>query len=330
MQIRKFVVRTFGDANQLRIENTTIGEPRSGEARVRLLATAVSGADVNMRRGLYPFQPKAPLTPGYSIVGRVEQIGPGASDLRVGARVACMTVTGGYSEQLHLPIQHLVPVPDGVSDSDAVCLILDGMTAFQMIRRSVRLVRGNRVFIHGASGAVGSALAQFGRELGLELYGTASAAKHEAVRALGVEPFDYRDTKWVDALIAKGGVDAVFDPLGYESFDRSWSILRRGGVLVGYGFNNQGFQNRKSAIIGPFLRHFARNLRFWTGKRATFYGIQRGSKTFRPDLTELLEKTRAGNYKPLIKASFTFEQIPAAHRAWDAASGIGSIVVTTV
>lgn len=324
---RKVVVAQYGDESHLKIISAEIADPGANQAQLRVLTSIVSGADVNMRRGLYPFQPKPPLTPGYCVVGKIERLGGTSSELRVGSRVACMLVTGGYSEFVNVPTKFLIPVPEGISSGDAVSLVLDGMTAYQMLFRVAKPKAGQRLFIHGASGAVGSALAQLAQPLGVEVFGTASPNKSAAVKKLGVEPYDYRDHNWVARMQERGGVDFVFDPLGYDSFDRSWSILRRRGLLIGYGMNNQGFQGAKGGLILPILRHYARNLAFWQGKRATFYAISRTSGTFKPDLEALLQKVVKGEYKPLIKQIFPFDSIQDAHRAWVNHAGLGSIVV---
>lgn len=329
--MRKVLVNQFGDESALELISVEAPNPGRGQVRVRVLRSGVSGADVNMRRGLYPFQPKPPLTPGYTVVGRVEANGSPAPRFSVGTLVACLSVTGAYAEQVLLPEKFLVPVPEAANTEEGLdqieALILDAMTAFQMLTRATHLRVGQSIFVHGLSGAVGSSLAQFGKQIGLVVYGTASPDKHEAVKKLGAQPFDYRNHAWVEKMVSQGGVDAVFDPLGFESFVRSEKILKRGGVLVGYGFNSQGFNGAARGVILPFLAHFLRNLKFWTGKKAAFYGISRTSASYAEDLTELMSRVVAKKLQPLVKASFPFERIQDAHRAWSKHPGIGSIVI---
>ncbi len=324
--MKRIVITAFGGVEVLKLLDAPLPEPGAGETRVRVLCSAVSGADINMRRGTYPMQPAAPLTPGYSIVGIADKNGPGASRFQVGARVACLTVYGGQSEYMVLPQTLLQPVPDAVDPAEAVALILDGMTAYQMITRKVHLAPGQSVFIHGASGAVGALLAVLAKRLGLKAFGTASPAKFEAVRALGVEPFDYHELAFVTEIQRRGGVDAVFDPLGYESFDRSYAMLRRGGVLVGYGFNGGVFSGRRRSIFPSLIRLMLRNL-VPDGKRTTFYSINRKSAAFAADQAQLFAWLAAGEIRPPIRKIFTLAETPAAHDYWASGAGVGSLVI---
>jgi NADPH:quinone reductase-like Zn-dependent oxidoreductase len=287
----------------------------------------VSGADVNIRRNLYHRTFRPPFTPGYSIVGRVERRGPAATRVRQGDVVAALTVTGGHQTRVVLAERLLVDVPAGCDLRKAACLVLDYVTADQMLRRKARVSTGRRVFVHGASGAVGRALTELAQLEGLEVLGTASPRNADALASRGVTVFDYASHGWVDEVRTIGGVDAVFDPLGFESFDRSYSILRRGGVLVGYGFNLRTLESRAGSQNLSLLRLFARNALFWTGRRAVFYGISRKDPNFAIDLTRLLGLLAAQSIDPAIKATFPIERIAEAHLCWETGSGSGSIVI---
>ena len=125
-----------------------------------------------------------------------------------------------------------------------------------------------------------------------------------------------------------GGVDAVFDPLGYESFDESYSILRKGGLLVGYGQNLPALTNKPYRTPPPMLlKLFARNLAFWSGKRTTFFGLNRRSRHFAPDLILLFQWLGEGRIQVPIKAVFPLTDIQQAHRTYANSNGIGSIVL---
>lgn len=325
--MRKVQIQRFGDEDVLEIVECARPSPAKGECLVRVLVSALSGADINMRRGAYPMQPPAPLTPGYSIVGVIERNGEGAGRFAIGTTVCALTVYGGQSEYICLPEKLLHAVPAGADPAAAVTLVLDGMTAFQMITRKTKLQSGQCVFVHGVSGAVGLYLAEFAREQNLQVFGTASAAKHEALRPFDVKCFDYRNPEsFVSAVQAMGGVDAVFDPLGFESFRRSYAMLRRGGTLVGYGFNSAVFQNRKRSFYPSFVGLFLRNL-IPDGRRSTFYSINRESPDFAIDLATLLARCASGRLKPVIKRSFPMAEIQAAHRFWQSGDGLGTIVI---
>jgi NADPH:quinone reductase-like Zn-dependent oxidoreductase len=139
---------------------------------------------------------------------------------------------------------------------------------------------------------------------GAEVFGTASPRKHEALRLLGAVPFDYSNKMWIDAMNVRDGVDAAFDPLGFKSFDESYSILRKGGILVGYGLNLPGLSGSKPPSVLPaIVKLLARNLLCWSGKRTALFGVTRSSKHYIPDLALLFEWLAAGRISVPIKAT---------------------------
>jgi NADPH:quinone reductase-like Zn-dependent oxidoreductase len=328
-KIKKVLITEFGGEDKLVIVEDDIPEPAAGEVQIAVEYSIVSGSDVNMRRGTYPFQKKAPLTPGYSVVGKVRTSGQGSSRFQVGDRVACLSKYDGQAELVNLPERFLVPVPEGADPKLAVALVLDWVTAYEMLHHSAQVKPGQRIFVHGLSGAVGGALLALGQLQGAEVFGTASPRKHEALRLLGAVPFDYSNKIWIDAMNERGGVDAAFDPLGFKSFDESYSILRKGGILVGYGMNLPGLSGSgpPPSVLPVILKLLARNLLFWSGKRTTFFGLTRSSKHYMPDLTLLFEWLVAGRISVPIKATFKLQDIKDAHREYASSAGVGSIIV---
>ncbi|MDX1960178.1 MAG: medium chain dehydrogenase/reductase family protein [Leptospiraceae bacterium] len=324
--MKKVVIKSLGGIENLIIEDENISEPKKGEIQIRILTSAVSGADINMRLGSYPMQKTPPFTPGYSIIGEVIKLGEGSNKFKLNDRVSSLTMYDGQAEFINLPEKFVQSMPVNLDPKEAVCLILDGMTAYQMLYRYVIPKNGKRIFIHGVSGAVGSIIAKLGKMHGLEMFGTASPSKHNEVLNLGVTAFDYNNYDFVNKIIEMGGVDAVFDPLGFESFDRSNSMLRKGGVLVGYGLNNAVFHSQKANIIFAFLKFQLRKL-IPNGKRAEFYGIDKSSSDFEKDQAQLFSLLAEKKIIPSIKAVFPLTEIRAAHEAWKSSSGIGSIVI---
>src|SRR5262249_26157500 len=150
-------------------------EPKHGEVRVRVLAAGVSLPDVMMREGIHPETPNLPFTPGWDLVGVVDRLGDGVSGFQSRQIVAALPVNGASAEFVCLPQRELVPVPSGLDPAEAVSLILNYVTAYQMLHRSAKVRPGQRVLIHGAAGGVGSALLQLGRLAGLKMYGTCSS-----------------------------------------------------------------------------------------------------------------------------------------------------------
>ena len=327
-KIKKVVITEFGDESKLAIVQAEIAEPKARQVQVAVEYSIVGGSDVNMRRGKYPFQKKAPLTPGYSVIVNVRANGNGCSKFNVGDRVACLSIYDGQAELANLPERYLLPVPEGADLKQAVALILDWVTAYQMLHHKARVKTGQRIFVHGLSGSVGQAFLILGRVAGAEVFGTASPTKHDELRKMGATPFDYSNKNWIGEMQLMGGVDAVFDPLGFESFDESYSILRRGGIMVAYGNNLQSMRKGKSrAILPVILKLFARNLLFWTGKRTTFYGVMRTSKHYAPDLERLFQWLKAGKIQVPLKATFRLEEVQLAHREYANSKGMGTIIM---
>ena len=150
--------------------------PGQGEVRVRVLASGVSFTDAQLRAGTYLGGPKPPFTPGYELVGVVEELGPGCTRLRVGDRVGALTVWGANAERVCVPEEYAVEVPEDLDPAEVVSLVFPYMTAYQLLHRAAKAKRGETVLVHGAAGRVGTAILELGALAGLRLYGTASAA----------------------------------------------------------------------------------------------------------------------------------------------------------
>src|SRR5215468_11097875 len=145
-----------------------------------------------MREGVHPEKPPLPFTPGWDLIGVVDRLGKDVSGIEPGQIVAALPISGAYAEFVCLPQRELVPVPSGLDAAEAVSLVLNYVTAYQMLHRSAHVRPGQRVLMHGAAGGVGSALLQLGRLAGLTMYGTCASQRASAVADLGGIPIDYR------------------------------------------------------------------------------------------------------------------------------------------
>src|SRR5512141_2293008 len=192
MRHTRIIVTHYGGSDALRVVEEECPEPREGEARVRMLAAGVSMPDILAREGVHPETPRVPYTPGWDLVGLVDQLGEGATGFEPRQTVAAMPIHGCYAQYVCLPCRKLVPVPDGLDPAEAVAVVLNYITAYQMLHRSARAQPGQRMLIHGASGGVGSAMLQLAQLAGVEMYGTCSAQGAAVVRALGGIPIDYK------------------------------------------------------------------------------------------------------------------------------------------
>jgi NADPH:quinone reductase len=233
----RVIVTRYGGPDALRVVEEECPEPKDAEVRVRVLAAGVSLPDIMAREGIHPETPSVPYTPGWDLVGEVDRLGNGVSGIEPGQIVAAMPIHGAYAEFVCLPERELVPVPRGLDAAEAVSLILNYVTAYQMLHRSAKVKPGQRVLFHGASGGVGTALLQLGRLAKLEMYGTCSSRGAPAVSELGGVPIDYRNQDYVKEIhrLTSDGVDAVFDPIGGAHLWHSREALRPGGRVVGYG-----------------------------------------------------------------------------------------------
>jgi len=338
---RQVLITEPGDVDVLQlVESSPLPEPGPGEVRVRVIAASASFTDIMVRKGIYGgIDAELPYPPGYDLVGMVDKTGPGVTDLQPGQRVADMTIWGAYTEYAVRPAANLVPVPDDLPADEAVVLVLAYMTAYQMMFRVADVQPNQSVLIHGASGSVGTALAQLGRMAGLKMYGTASAGKQDYVRAMGVTPIDYRSEDFVQRIReATGGegVDVVFDAVSVDNFARSYSVLRPGGLLVEYGLylaslNGEGMGD----VVGEFLRWQWQQLMWkWfpeQDRRYTFYSIadMRAAQPqwFRDDLSSLFELALEGNVQPQIWKRMPLAEAAQAHRHIEAGDVEGKIVL---
>lgn len=334
MGYKRVVITEFGGPEVLKmIEETKLPEPKSGEVRVKVLVTSASFTDTWIRKGTYTgVKEKPPFSPGYDMVGVVDKLGEGVIYLKMGQRVADLTVIGAYSEYLCLPESSLTPVPEGLDPAEAVGLVLSYVTAYQMLHRVAKVKRGQRILIHGAGGAVGEAMLQLGKLLDLEVYGTVSKSKHELIKRLGATPIDYKSEDFVERIrsLTGDGVDAVFDPIGGDNFKRSFSVLRRGGKLVAYGFHN-AVQGKGGSIPLDFIRLQLWN--FWPNGRSTaFYLItalrQKHADWFSEDLTKLFDLLAQNKIKPIIAACMPLAEVKRAHELVEQAEVQGKIVLT--
>src|SRR3954449_8158169 len=237
MNATEIVLPAAVEPEQLQVRTRELPEVRPQQAVVRVEATGVSFAEQQMRRGKYFDQPPFPFVPGYDCVGTVVAVGGGVDPTLVGCRVAALTKVGGWAGAVVLDAADLVPGPDGVDPAAAETVVVNGITAWQMLHRKARVQAGGTILVHGANGGVGSPLVQRARHAGIGVLGTCSARNADAVRALGAEPLDYAapDLPGRVRALAPGGVDAVFDHLGGPGIVDSWRLLARGGTLVSYG-----------------------------------------------------------------------------------------------
>ena len=330
-------IARFGGPEVLRLdEEADVPVPGPGEARIRVAAAGTGFTDTFIRRGRYPdYKGPLPFTPGYELVGTVEETGPGTDRSLEGRTVADLCVVGGYAQYVIRPVRGLVPVPDGVDPAEAVCVPLAYLTAYQMLTRCGALPPRATILVVGASGTVGTALLDLARGLGMRTIGTCSARNVAAVEAFGATAIDYRAEDFARAVrrTAPDGVDAAFDAIGGAHFARSFECLARGGLLVGYGSQVMATGGESLVAAGLGLGR----IKLWNaasallrGRRATFYAITARRKThgeeFKADMAALFDMLRDGAIHPAVADRLPLSAAREAHARIDA-GGLGGKIV---
>ncbi len=343
MRHTRIVVTHYGGPDALQVVEEECPEPKDGEIRVKVLAAGVSLPDVLAREGIHPETPRVPFTPGWDLVGVVDRLGAGVSGIEPGQAVAAMPIHGAYAEFVCLPQREVVPVPSGLDPAEAVSLILNYITAYQMLHRSAKVGAGQRALIHGASGGVGTALLQLGRLAGLEIYGTCSSRGASAVSDLGGIPIDYQHQDFVKEIrrLTGDGVDAVFDPIGGPHLWQSRKALRPGGKVVGYGLVTSirgegltsGRPGRRQRFRGTarFGLYIAGGWLLPGRKRVIPYSIQTLKRLkpelFRQDLIALLNLLQQKKIKPLIAQRLPLIEARHAQELLAKGGVVGKIVL---
>lgn len=328
---KKVILNEFGSPEVLRVvKKPTLPEPGTGEVRVKVLAASATFTDTMIRKGIYyGFKETPPLSPGYDMVGLVDKLGVDVTGLKTGQMVADLTVFGAYTEYMLRPANSLVPVPTGLDPAQAVSMVLSYVTAYQMLHRIAKVQRGQKILVHGAGGAVGTALLELGKLLDLEMYGTASKTKHDLVTSLGAAPIDYKSEDFLAKMQAIGGVDAAFDAISGDNFKRSFKSLKKGGMLVAYGFYNQAL-GRGGNVAKDYM-----NIALWNllpnGRKAAFYSIgdlrKKNLEWFKKDLSTLFGLLKEDKLKPSIERRMKLEDAAQAHRLIEQAAVKGRIVL---
>ncbi|UPZ27101.1 medium chain dehydrogenase/reductase family protein [Streptomyces sp. LRE541] len=309
-----------------------------GQVLIRMEATGVSFAEQQMRRGRYYDQPPFPFVPGYDLVGTVLTTGEGVEPGLAGARVAALLKVGGWSTHVLVDAADVVRVPDGIGAAQAETLVVNGITAWQMLHRKARVRAGRTVLVHGANGGVGSVLVQLAQAAGVKVIGTASARHHEALLAKGVAPVDYR-TEDVAARVrelAPGGVDAVFDHVGGRGIVDSWRLLAPGGTLVAYG--SASTRDDEGSKQWPVFKLLCR-VWLWNAlpnrRRAYFFNVWAGralsKKRFRArlrsDLSQVFVAFQRGEVTAQIAAQLPLVQAAEALRLAESGTVAGKVVL---
>jgi NADPH2:quinone reductase len=311
-----------GGAEALEVRPWEVAPPGPREVRIRVEAAGVSFADLLICQGLHPERRRTPHVPGWDALGIVESVGDEVERVRVGERVASLTIVGGWAEYANVPEDWVVPVPPTLTPTSAICLVFDYVVAYQMLTRSTPARRGDTVLFQGAGGGVGTAFMQIARQLGVRVLGTDREAKRTHIEAQGGILIDFEHEDVVERcreLTGGPGVDYAYDGIGATA-PVSLRALRPGGRLVWFGmitFLSQGARDwRKTAkTLGNVALAFAENLRP-SGKRTSLYSIQtlarRHPDWYRHDVATLFAMFADGKLAPQVATVLSLDEVPAA------------------
>ena len=325
-----------GGVEVLKGREVALPPPGPGEARVSIEAAGVAFADIVMRTGLYPGV-KAPVTPGYDFVGRVEALGPDVTGFTVGQRVAALTVTGSYATRRNIEARYLVAAPEAAPAEALVAGVLNGLTAWQMFHRVAGSSAGEWVLIHGAAGGVGGLLLDLARLAGVRAIGTASAGKKAEVEAKGGIHIDYRAEAVAERALAisGGGVVAAFDHVGGPHLKAaSMAALRDGGTAVLYGGYDatKGGKARAGAMIKMLLADRLSALKLFSASRGVVgYNVtswrNARPEPYRQDLAGMLSLIADGAIQPKIAKVLPLSEAGQAQALLQSAKLAGKIVL---
>jgi NADPH:quinone reductase-like Zn-dependent oxidoreductase len=367
--MRAVWITRAGGPEVLKVRETRDPVPRPDEVRIRVHAAGLNFAEVMARQGLYPDAPKPPCVVGYEVSGVIDAVGSavtgavgsavtgaegsaaigavgsgavdaaGGSGLAVGQRVLALTRFGGHAETVCVPAAQVLEMPSGMDFPEAAAIPVNYATAYHMLFRVANLRPGQRVLVHMAAGGVGIAVLQLCRTVpDVVSFGTASAAKHEVLRAEGCRyPIDYHTEDYrarVRELTGNEGVDLVLDPLGGRDWKTGLSLLRPAGHLVAYGFSNMAKGQRRSitnmarqAAGVPLLTPLGLMDRNHTVSGVNLGHLWGQAALVREELAALLALWHQGAIKPRIDSVFPFAEAARAHERITGRHNVGKVVL---
>jgi NADPH:quinone reductase-like Zn-dependent oxidoreductase len=314
-----------------------------GEVRIAVKAAGINFADTMARLGLYPDAPKPPCVMGYEVAGTVESVGEGVGTHAVGDRVVAGSRFGGQAELVTVPEVQVLPLAERLSFEQGAAIPVNYGTAYAALIVMGSLREGNRVLIHAAAGGVGIAATQIARNVGAEIFGTASPGKHDAIRAQGVtHPIDYRNEDFeAETMRITGGegVDLIIDALGPTSFRKDYRLLRPGGRLVMYGLSEAASETGRDipAMLKSLAKMPLATIPWWKSlalmnENKGIFGLNMLKWWDREGsldrVTEpLVADLEAGRLEPVVAEAFPFERAGEAHRFIAERRNVGKVVL---
>lgn len=339
--MRALVTTRHGGPEVLAVQEVPTPDPGPGALRVAVRFAGLNFSDVMARQGMYPDAPPPPMTVGYECSGVVDAVGEGVDPARVGERVIALSRFNAQAEYVCVPEAQALAMPEEMTFEQGAALPVVYVTAYHMLFRVSHLRPGMKVLVHMAAGGVGTAALQLCRTVdGIETFGTASASKHDAIRAEGCDhPIDYRSVDYAEqvlSLTGGKGVDLILDPLGGKDWKKGMKLLRPAGTLVAFGFANMSSGERRSLV------HMVREgvqipiftpLQLMDTNRAVA-GVNIGHlwseiEMLSDEMRELIALFGRGKVAPKIDAVFPLERAAEAHARLTGRQNVGKVLFTT-
>jgi NADPH:quinone reductase-like Zn-dependent oxidoreductase len=341
--MRAVVITKHGGPEVLQVQERPDPPVGPGEVRIAVKAAGINFADTLARTGLYPDAPKVPCVVGYEVAGEVESVGNGVESVKPGDRVLAGTRFNGQAELVTVRENLIYPLPEQLSFEEGAAFPVNYATAQAGLVVMGGLTQSERVLIHAAAGGVGISATQIAKRIGAEVFGTASAAKHDAIRAQGVDhAIDYRSQDFAEEVrrLTNGeGIDIAFDAVGPTSFRKDYQLLRPGGRLIMYGASE--VQTGEVRSVPTALRTLAKSpfasMPWWKGlgvmnENKGVFGLNMLSwwdaeGSLDRMIEPLISGLQNGELKPIVAEAFPFDRAPDAHRYIAERRNIGKVVL---
>jgi NADPH:quinone reductase-like Zn-dependent oxidoreductase len=341
--MRAVVITKHGGPEVLQVQERPDPPVGPGEVRIAVKAAGINFADTLARTGLYPDAPKVPCVVGYEVAGEVESVGNGVESVKPGDRVLAGTRFNGQAELVTVRENMVYPLPEQLSFEEGAAFPVNYATAQAGLVVMGGLTQSERVLIHAAAGGVGISATQIAKRIGAEVFGTASAAKHDAIRAQGVDhAIDYRSQDFAEEVrrLTNGeGIDVAFDAVGPTSFRKDYQLLRPGGRLIMYGASE--VQTGEVRSVPTALRTLAKSpfasMPWWKGlgvmnENKGVFGLNMLSwwdaeGSLDRMIEPLISGLQNGELKPIVAEAFPFDRAPDAHRYIAERRNIGKVVL---
>jgi synaptic vesicle membrane protein VAT-1 len=338
--MRQIWITKAGAPEVLQVREAPDPEPKAGEVRIRVEASGINFADIMGRMGMYPDLPPIPIVPGYEVGGRVDAVGAGLDRTWIGRDVFAVTRFGGYADIVCVPLNQVFARPADMSATDGAAIPVNYFTAWILVAVMGSLKRGETVLVHSAGGGVGIAATQIAKHLGARVIGTASAAKHGELRALGVDHLiDYRTEDFearTRELTNGRGVELVLDAVGGESWKKGYRVLAPTGRLGMFGVS-AAVSGKERSIIGMLatlasMPWFQFNPLALMNANKGIFGVNLGHMWDEIDrqrgwADQLLDLWTKGVIKPKIARTFRFDEAGTAHHFIQDRGNIGKVLL---